>query len=147
MEEGKGWSNEEIEKLIKLDYVIGFKTGTGYAIDQLILTQKFFDLMFVNTEDAFQEILDLYPDKMIIEGHTVFTKAGDLDKVSNNYAKLIKNNLKKHEEMKELIKYAAERGLCKYKIENFLSKGVIDAIKKEIGDVQIKNINDGQQEL
>jgi hypothetical protein len=134
MVEGKGWNNEEIEGLIKLDYVIGFKDGKGYAIDQLILTEKFFDLMFIETEDAFNEILELYPDRMIINNQTTFTKAGDLSKVADNYAKMIRNNLKKHEEMKELIKYAAERGLCKYKIENFLSKGVIDAIKKEIGE-------------
>ena len=132
--EGKGWKKEEVEELIKLKYVIGFEKNNKYEIDQLILTEKFFDLMFIDTEDAFNEILELYPDRMIINNQTTFTKAGDLSKVADAYAKMIKNNLKKHEEMKELIKYAAERGLCKYKIENFLSKGVIDAIKKEIGE-------------
>lgn len=132
--EGKAWNHEEVEELIKLNYVIGFPINGKYQIDQLILTEKFFDLMFIDTEDAFNEILDLYPDRMIINNQTTFTKAGDLSKVAENYAKLIRNNLSKHEEMKKLVKYAAERGLCKYKIENFLSKGVIDAIKKEIGE-------------
>lgn len=132
--EGKAWNHEEVEELIKLNYVIGFPINGKYQIDQLILTEKFFDLMFIDTEDAFNEILDLYPDRMIINNQTTFTKAGDLSKVADNYAKLIRNNLSKHEEMKKLVKYAAERGLCKYKIENFLSKGVIDAIKKEIGE-------------
>jgi hypothetical protein len=133
--EGKGWKHDEVEELIKLNYVIGFPINGKYQIDQLILTEKFFDLMFIDTEDAFNEILDLYPDRMVINNQTTFTKAGDLSKVADNYAKMIRNNLSKHEEMKKLVKYAAERGLCKYKIENFLSKGVIDAIKKEIGEI------------
>jgi hypothetical protein len=136
----------EIEDLIKMDYVFGIKQNNQYEIDHLILTNKFFDLMFVNI-DAFQEICDLYPDKMIIDNQTVFTKAGDLDKVANNYLKLIKNNLSKHEQIKKVIEFAKERGLCKYKLENFLSKGVIDTIIKDMENVQIKDINDGQQEL
>lgn len=134
--EGKGWSKEEIEDLINKDYVFGIKSvnpkdGTlTYFVDQLILTQKFSDLMFINTTFAFEEILEIYPDTFVVQQSTVFTKAGDLDKVQANYNKLIKNSIAKHEEIKQIITYAKERGLCNYKLENFLSKGVIDSIKK-----------------
>lgn len=137
--EGKGWTEQEIEDLIAKDYLFGIKSkqanGTiTYSIDQLILTQKFSDIMFVNSNFAFEEILDIYPDTFQIQGQTVFTKSGDLDKVQQNYFKLIRGNTVKHEEIKYIITYAKERGLCNYKIENFLSKGVIDTIKKMIGE-------------
>ena len=134
--EGKGWTKEEIQDLIDKDYVFGIKAlnpkdnTLTYFVDQLILTQKFSDLMFINTTFAFEEILEIYPDTFVVNQSTVFTKAGDLDKVALNYSKLIKNSIAKHEEIKQIITYAKERGLCNYKIENFLSKGVIDSIKK-----------------
>lgn len=136
---GAGWSEQEIEDLIKKDYIFGIKSEQidnegnkvyTYAVDQLILTQKFSDIMFINSNFAFEEILELYPDTFLINNQTVFTKAGDLDKVQQNYFKLIKGNLLKHEEIKQIISYAKERSLCNYKIENFLSKGVIETIKK-----------------
>lgn len=138
--EGKGWSKEEIQDLIDKEYVFGIKAlnpkdnTLTYFVDQLILTQKFSDLMFINTTFAFEEILEIYPDTFTVNQSTVFTKAGDLDKVALNYNKLIKNSIAKHEEIKQIITYAKERGLCNYKLENFLSKGVIDTIKKMMGE-------------
>jgi hypothetical protein len=140
--EGKGWSKDEVQNLIDKDYLFGIKSKQiingkeeyTYAIDQLILTQKFSDIMFINSNFAFDEILELYPDTFNIQTQTVFTKSGDLDKVQQNYHKLIKGNILKHEEIKQIIIYAKERGLCNYKLENFLSKGVIDTIKKMMGE-------------
>lgn len=134
--EGKGWTKEEIEDLINKDYVFGIKStnpkdgALTYFVDQLILTQKFSDLMFINTNFAFEEILEIYPDTFIVNQSTVFSKSGDLEKVALNYSKLIKNSIVKHEEIKNIIIYAKERGLCNYKLENFLTRGVIDSIKK-----------------
>lgn len=157
---GAGWTAEEVEDLIAKEYVFGIKSKQkdlngkeiyGYSIDQLILTQKFSDIMFINSNFAFDEILEIYPDTFLItkDGHTntVFSKAGDLDKVQQNYHKLIKGNILKHEEVKEIVLYAKSRNLCNYKLENFLTKGVIDSIKKMMGEHKEKDINDGQQEL
>lgn len=159
MTEGKGWSIGEIDDLIAKDYVFGIKSlhetpegkKLSYSIDQLILTQKFSDLMFINANFAFEEILELYPDtfQIVKDGHTntVFTKSGDLDKVQLNYSKLIKNNILKHEETKQIIIYAKERGLCNYKLENFLTKAVLDSIRKMMVNHIEKDINDGSKEL
>lgn len=130
---GGGWSREEVEDLINKDYVFGIKDPNGsYSFDQLILTQKFSDVMFINSNFAFDEILEVYPDTFIIttNNQTVFTKSGDLDKVQQNYFKLIKGSIIKHEEIKQIILYAKERGLCNYKLENFLNKGVLETIRK-----------------
>ena len=99
-------------------------------MDDLILTDKFAEIMFIDTDAAFEEILDLYPDTMLVNGSTVFTKSGDLDKLSDAYNKAIKGSLYEHEKIKLIIAYAKERSLCNMKLDKFLSKGVIDPIKK-----------------
>ena len=137
-DKGKGWTQAEIQDLVSKDYIIAFKknytidnqTIYGYMMDDLILTDKFAEIMFIDTEDAFKEILELYPDTMVVKGTTVFTKSGDLDKVSDEYCKLIKSNLYEHEKIKLVVTYAKERSLCNMKLDKFLSKGVIDPIKK-----------------
>ena len=135
---GTGWNQKEIEDLVKNDYVMAFpKTYTidnqnlyGYAVDDLILTTKFSDIMFVATDEAFQEILELYPDTFNVNGSVVFSKSGDLEKLSDVYSKLIRNSIQLHDKMKEAIVFAKERGLCNMKLEKFLTKGVIDSIFK-----------------
>jgi hypothetical protein len=135
---GTGWNQKEIEDLVKNDYVMAFpKTYTidnqnlyGYAVDDLILTTKFSDIMFVATDEAFQEILELYPDTFNVNGSVVFSKSGDLEKLSDVYSKLIRNSIQQHDKMKEAIVFAKERGLCNMKLEKFLTKGVIDSIFK-----------------
>lgn len=137
-DKGSGWSQHEIEDLVKKDYMIAFKKTYevkeqklyGYAVDDLILTNKFADIMFINTDEAFEEIVELYPDTFTIQTQTVFTKTGDLDKISDNYNKLIKGSLYEHDVIKQVIVYAKEKGMCNMKLEKFLSKGVVDSIKK-----------------
>jgi hypothetical protein len=137
-EKGKGWTQAEIEDLVTKEYIIAFKksytiegqTIYGYMMDDLILTNKFAEIMFIDMEAAFEEILELYPDTMQVLSSTVFTKSGDLDKLSDAYHKAIKGNLHEHEKIKLIIAYAKERSLCNMKLDKFLSKGVIDSIKK-----------------
>jgi hypothetical protein len=138
-EEGTGWSEKDIEDLIKKDFIFGVKgkhidnqgvESYKYFIDQLLLTQKFSDLMFINANFALEEILEIYPDTINVNGSVYFTKNGDLDKIALDYCKLIKNNIHKHEEIKAIVIYAKERGLCNTHISKFLSKGTIESIKK-----------------
>lgn len=137
---GKGWSQPEIEDLVDKEYLVAFtksysvqgSTLTGYAIDDLILTQKFYDIMFISTEHAFEELLEIYPDTINVSGTIVFTKSGDLEKVAEGYSKLIRNSITAHEKVKQLMSYAKERGLCNMKLDKFLTKGVLDSISKMI---------------
>jgi hypothetical protein len=135
---GAGWSETEIQDLIDKEYLWGMKSVQKidgkdvltYSIDQLILTQKFSDIMFINASFAFDEILEIYPDTMDIQGQTVFTKSGDLDKLREKYVKLIKNSIIKHEEIKAIIQFGVDKGLCKYKLDNFLNEAIINSIRK-----------------
>lgn len=132
---GAGWTKQEIKDLIDKEYLWGIESlqpdkTMNYSIDQLILTQKFSDIMFINASFAFDEILEIYPDTMDIQGQTVFTKSGDLDKLREKYVKLIKNSIVKHEEIKTIIQFGVDKGLCKYKLDNFLNEAIINSIRK-----------------
>jgi hypothetical protein len=127
LDKGKGWCKQEIVDLEEKGYLIPVSKD-NYQIDQLIVTTKFSDVMFINLEMAFEEILDIYPDTILVEGNVVFTKSGDLERVSQEYRKIIKNSIKKHEEVKELIKFAIEEKLVKSKLDKFLTKATIDSL-------------------
>jgi len=85
-EEGTGWSANEIDDLIKKDYVFGIKSkqvdgSLNYSIDQLIVTQKFSDLMFINANFALDEFVngfDSFLDSMDSNNGFV-TEQGDIE--------------------------------------------------------------------
>ena len=126
--EGAGWTKDEIKDLVTKDYVISL--SQDYAFDQLILTSKFVDLMFINGGEAFEELLELYPDTFMVNSTKVFTKTVDLDELEKNYVKAIKNSQSKHEEVKEILTYAIEKNLLNMKIDKFIAGKVWESIKK-----------------
>jgi hypothetical protein len=128
--EGAGWTKDEIRDLVSKEYVISL--SEDYAFDQLILTSKFVDLMFINGGEAFSEILELYPDTFKIQGNAqpIFTKTVDLDEMEKLYVKAIKNSSSKHAEVKEILAYAAEKRLLNMKIDKFIAGKVWESIKK-----------------
>ncbi len=128
--EGAGWTKDEIRDLVSKEYVISL--SEDYAFDQLILTSKFVDLMFINGGEAFEEFLELYPDTFKINGGPpIFTKTVDLDEMEKLYVKAIKNSPTKHAEVKEILAYAVEKGnLLNMKIDKFISGKVWESIKK-----------------
>jgi hypothetical protein len=126
--EGAGWTKDEIKDLVTKDYVISL--SQDYAFDQLILTSKFVDLMFINGGEAFEELLELYPDTFMVNSTKVFTKTVDLEELEKNYVKAIKNSQKKHEEVKEILTYAIEKNLLNMKIDKFIAGKVWESVKK-----------------
>jgi len=126
--EGAGWTKDEIKDLVNKEYVISL--SQDYAFDQLILTSKFVDLMFINGGEAFEELLELYPDTFMVNSTKVFTKTVDLEELEKNYVKAIKNSQNKHIEVKELLTYAIEKNLLNIKIDKFVAGKVWESIKK-----------------
>jgi hypothetical protein len=100
---------------------------------------KFSELMFIDMDMAFEEILEVYPDTIMVQGDSFLTKTGDLEKVAQEYRKIIKGSLKLHEEVKQLIIFAKERKLIKSKLENFLKKPMIDSLRRMKGESNDKS--------
>ncbi len=131
--EGSGWTTSEVQDLEAKGYVIPI-SKSNYSIDQLIITPKFSELFFINADIAFEEVLDAYPDTITIQGTGFFTKAGDLDKLSSDYKKIVKNSQKKHEEVIELIKFARQKNLINCKLDKFLTKAMLDSLRRMKGE-------------
>lgn len=126
--EGAGWTKDEIRDLVNKEYVISL--SEDFAFDQLILTNKFGDLMFINGGQAFEELLELYPDTFMVNSTKVFTKTVDLEEMEKFYVKAIKHSQNKHQEVKELLLYAVDKNLINMKIDKFISGKVWESIKK-----------------
>lgn len=126
--EGAGWTKEEVKDLVDKEYVISL--SPDYAFDQLILTSKFVDLMFVNGGEAFEELLNLYPDTFMVQGNKVFTKTVDLDVMEKAYVKAIRGSQTKHKEVMEILGYAIEKNLLNIKIDKFILGKVWDSVRK-----------------
>lgn len=129
LDKGQGWTENEIIDLINKDYVVSVAKG-NFAIDQLILTSKFVDLMFISSGDAFEEVLELYPPTVTINGKGFMLKACDLEECSKAYLKAIKNSNRKHQEVLECIKYGVEKGLINTKIDKFVSGRLWEDLRK-----------------
>lgn len=129
LDKGQGWTENEIIDLINKDYVVSVAKG-NFAIDQLILTSKFVDLMFISSGDAFEEVLELYPPTVTINGKGFMLKACDLDECSKAYLKAIKNSSRKHQEVLECIKYGVDKGLINTKIDKFVSGRLWEDLRK-----------------
>jgi hypothetical protein len=129
LDKGKGWTEAEIEDLISKDYVVSVAKG-DYSIDQLVLTNKFVDIMFISTGDAFEELLELYPPTVTIDGKGFMLKACDLEACSKAYLKAIKNSNRKHKEVLELIEYGIENKLINIKIDKFIGGKIWEDLRR-----------------
>lgn len=131
-DKGTGWSNSDVEDLIEKGYLIDTtKTKDTYAIDRLILTEKFVDLMFINANFAFEEFFEAYPNSTMIDGKAAFLKAVDPDVVAERYKKAIKNSAVKHAEIMEIIAYAKENNLINMRVDKFVMGKLWEAIKTQ----------------
>jgi hypothetical protein len=129
LDKGSGWTEAEIENLISKDYVVSVAKG-DYSIDQLVLTNKFVDIMFISTGDAFEELLELYPPTVTIDGKGFMLKACDLEACSKAYLKAIKNSNRKHKEVLELIEYGIENKLINIKIDKFIGGKIWEDLRR-----------------
>ena len=141
---GEGWTVSEIKDIVKKEYAISL--DSAYSFDQLILTNKFSDLMIISSSVAFDEILELYPDSIVIKGQTYFLKTGDLDEYASSYSKLMLYSVSKHNQIKEIIKFGKERNMINTNIGKFLNRAVINDLAKKMKEYQI-NERTNEQEL
>lgn len=129
-QENIGWAREEVEDLIKKEFIVDCNTTADLFFDKLILTEKFSELMFIDNYIAWDELLDEYPEKVIINTGTFFLKAVDPDEWATKYIKIIKRSKKKHEEVIELVKWGVENGKVNMRIDRFILGRVWESLKK-----------------
>lgn len=118
---------ESLEKLTKLGFIDHFGVSNNYfALSNFMVTPKFSSELSVDSEDAFMEFFDTYPDSLLINNsQRVGAKSIGISEekyLRALYYKIVGISKKKHEKMIKAVKaYSAEnQGFATIGFEKFL---------------------------
>ncbi len=98
------------------------------------VTEKFYKELFIETDIAFQELYESYPDILTIQGSDFHAKACDIDELKMLYKKKIGNSLPKHNKILEALDLQIEANMVNMKIDNWV-KGELWNTKLELKPV------------
>lgn len=100
----------EIDDLIKRDFLEHDKHNKSlqYAIDNLVVTEKFLRDFIDPKQDLAQEFWDIYPKNLMINGMAVPATACDYDEFAVKYLKAIKSSPRLHREIIAKLKNVLE---------------------------------------
>ena len=116
----RGWSRGDLQKAVESGFLINMnKIGENYP-DHYTTTTKFDKIMKIELGEIFEEILEIYPNFINIKGKLCPTKSCDVDVLKNIYVKNIGQSLTKHEEVKELLKWAIDTKAISMGVEKFV---------------------------
>lgn len=102
-------SREEIQDLIERGFLLQTKRDST-SLTTLVTTALYTEDLFIDSEDAFEDILKVYPHYFIINGAKVSTRSCDLYELEEiYYKKIVRGSKKKHEEIIKKTKVIAEK--------------------------------------
>jgi hypothetical protein len=125
----KRFQGEEIKDLIKRGYVEDFNEPGKDFMDSYLITPKFVKAVFIDTDEAGEELWNTYPAYLMINSVRVAARSCDKEEIIERYAKIIKNNIKKHKEIIELLKKAIKRGEINMGIEKWVKSEQWEILK------------------
>ncbi len=139
----------DIEYLIDMGYLDDFGTikdgHRTFNIYDFLVTDKFKKVVTIDKDDAFDELVSIYPSFFNIKGLKVPAKSFD-DRLADEYFKYHKNNRIKHEKVIAITKDYHEKftgGFAQKKFEDYI-RGRIWIIYQEMltneggGDIGFK---------
>lgn len=121
---------EEIKDLIAKGYVEDFNTEGRDYVDSYLVTPKFTKEIFIETEQAGEELWKAFPPFIHINSTRVSARSCDKEVLIKSYCKKIKNNKNIHEEVLSLLKQAVERNEIKMGIEKWVGSEQWNILKE-----------------
>lgn len=132
-EEGKkitGFNvEEELFPLVEKGYLDNiFNKGHSFEVIDLMVTPHFADAIFIDTEQAGQELYDSFPQWINVNGgKQVAKKGGDIngvyfgkDQMLELYAKKIGNDRELHSKIIEATERGKEQGLINFTLRSYI---------------------------
>jgi hypothetical protein len=114
------FKSEEIKDLITKGYIEDFNDKGRDYIDSYLVTPKFTKEIFIETEQAGEELWATYPPFITINTSRVSARSCDKDTLIKTYCKRIKNNKNIHEEIISLLKEAISKDEIRMGIEKWV---------------------------
>ncbi len=136
-EEGKKLTGfnvqEELIPLVDKGYLVDF--DNKFEIIDLMVTPHFEDMIFIDTQQAGQELFDVYPNWILVNGSKqVAKKGGDIngmyygkDQMFELYSKKIGNDKVKHEAIMSATQRAKDQDLIGIALRNYIHDELWDA--------------------
>ena len=121
-QEGRKFSGfsleDELEPLVEKGYLEHW--GKHFETLDLMVTPNFTELLFIDSEDAGDELFKTYPQWLSINGSKIVAKSCDMDLYKKRYADKISNDLILHNKIIVALKRAKDQNLINFKIANFI---------------------------
>lgn len=124
IEQANGKYKTELNDLINRGYITQINTSpqlsNPYGFDNFRLVDFISRELMTPLEEAFQELIDNYPEKILVKGMEYPARACDFEELEKSYLKAIKNSVNKHKQViARLIAYRerndyAEVGITKF---------------------------------
>lgn len=131
-----GWSEGSIKKLLDKNFIFSMnkynasKNRDDHYPDFYLPTTTFKEIIAFELEEAFEEVLALYPPFINIDGKNIPAKSCDIEALSTIYCRMIKDNIKTHEEVLDLLKYAVDNSMISMGIEKWVKSRQWETIRQ-----------------
>lgn len=122
----RAWKREEIYELVNRGYLDNVNSEGEDNSEAFFVTPKFVQEMFVELEEAGEQLWEAYPPFFFIDGRRCAARTCDKEWLEKTYGKRIKQNRGKHEKILRLVK--------KLKAENKISMGIEKFVTSEQWD-------------
>lgn len=140
---------DDIEELIERGYLHNFNRAGEYYDDLLAPTDMFKDSLFIDADDAFEQLWKTYPMHLqsLINGTRVLAKTTNLgkDNLKIKYVKAIGKDLQKHQLVMEALTWAISKEKVNVGIEKFILNHIWDdwLLEKDDNPNEYGHINVG----
>lgn len=143
----KGFSRVDLKDLIEREFLDDVNTPGYEYVTSYFCMPKFTHEMWIEHSDAGEELWNTYPSFFCLTGGArVTARSCDKELLEKTYGKKIKNNLKKHKEVIELLKRAVEMNDITMGIEKFVASEHWTVLKEKYSNTKSKE-GYGEQEF
>lgn len=113
-------SREMIDNLLRKNYIRSYDTLNTPTFDPTYyeVTEKIEKYFIFNTDEAIEQLVEVYPKSIIIDGKQIPLILLDHDILGDVYSKAINYSLKKHKEILTIITSNSDN--INFKLENFI---------------------------
>ena len=124
----KSFNKTILQQIEEKGYIEYFGKDGKYNIFDILITDKFYNNIYIDGETAGEEFFTVYPSFISIDGKKIMSKKCDRDLYVEKYCKDIGFNKDKHSKIIKGLLIAKKKGLINMAIRNFMDSKMYDVL-------------------
>ena len=133
VQEGVGFTPDEIDDLVQKRLVINLNPENDYYLDSFVVADKFAGAIYVSEETIpGTEFWNRYPRTLYIEGKRFPARNADKDRFIEDYAKETKLRVDKHRRIMDALEYAVQNRLITMGIRKWFDSKQWESMEEEM---------------